>query len=118
MIGVEFLVKARRMPRQPLRKERLNKQKKNKQANRLGSCRLLTKAGESPTSFEWACRCFSKTNACRLVIERQEIAISRKKCVIVRTPTPHPYVSIPRRACPRACRMACIVERRHLASPD
>jgi hypothetical protein len=31
----------------------------------------------------------SKTNACWLVIERQEIAISRKKCVIVRTPTLH-----------------------------
>ena len=82
-------ITARRMPRQPPRKERLNNQKKNRQANRLGSCRLLAKTGESPTSFEWACRCFSKTNACRLVIDRQEIAISRKKCVIVGTPTPH-----------------------------
>jgi len=32
---------------------------------------------------------FSKTNACGLVIERQEIAIPRKKCVKVRTPTSH-----------------------------
>ena len=52
------------MPRQAHHNKQQGKQEKTKKANRLGSCRLLAKKGESHTNFEWACRCFSQTNAC------------------------------------------------------
>src|SRR5215831_12972115 len=54
------------MPRRAHHNKRQTKQQKGRKADRLGSCRLLTKTGREPPR-----RCSSRTKHAGLVIERQ-----------------------------------------------